>query len=264
MAVRRDGSAVVCRLRRDEPADGAWNMALDEALLELADVDRIATLRFYSWSRPTLSLGYFQASADRAAHPASVGCGMVRRASGGGAILHHLELTYSLAIPTADRMASAARGLHDAVHAALCEALGSLDIAAQIVAARIAGGVQPERVEQPFLCFQRHAPGDIMLGDAKIAGSAQRRHRGAILQHGSVLLARSPFAPELPGIAELCGRRIDPRELADRFCDRLRSRLGLSYDHLGCAGAATCVDVERRAAAIAREKFAAAAWTGRR
>src|SRR5882724_9809402 len=87
------------RLIIDPPAHGAWNMAVDEALLESAAVDGIATLRLYQWSEPTLSLGYFQPAADRQTHPASRECPLVRRASGGGAILHDRELTYSLAIP---------------------------------------------------------------------------------------------------------------------------------------------------------------------
>src|ERR1700690_1334272 len=76
------------RLIWDDSSAGAWNMALDEALLESADADGLATLRFYRWSEPTLSLGYFQAAADRRLHPASLDCTLVRRSSGGGAILH--------------------------------------------------------------------------------------------------------------------------------------------------------------------------------
>src|SRR5437667_329111 len=68
---------------------------------------------------------------------------------------------------------------------------------------RSAGGAQSGH--EPFLCFERRTCGDIILGDAKIVGSAQRRRRGAVLQHGSVLLSRSDFALELPGIAELRG-----------------------------------------------------------
>src|SRR5207245_2680325 len=60
--------------------------------------------------------------------------------------------------------------------------------------------------KEPFtgvLCFQHHTPGDLMIGTAKIAGSAQRKQRGALLQHGAILLTRSPHAPALPGIGEL-------------------------------------------------------------
>lgn len=69
-----------CRLLRHAPAPGAWNMAVDEVLLERA----VACLRFYRWSEPTLSLGYFQAYADRREHPPSLPCAAVRRLTGGG------------------------------------------------------------------------------------------------------------------------------------------------------------------------------------
>ena len=107
----RISAAMTFRWMWDEPASGAWNMALDEALLESAGDDPMATLRFYRWSEPTLSLGYFQRSAERAAHIASRDCPLVRRASGGGAILHDAELTYSLTIPTTDRWSAAAARL---------------------------------------------------------------------------------------------------------------------------------------------------------
>src|SRR4051794_22517252 len=96
---------IACRLIVDSPADGAWNMALDEALLIDAETSGVASLRFYSWREPTLSLGYFQRHTDRAGHAASAGCLLVRRASGGGAILHDRELTYSIALPQAHPLA---------------------------------------------------------------------------------------------------------------------------------------------------------------
>src|SRR5436190_15116613 len=87
------------RLIIDPPLIGPMNMAIDEALLESAATDGVATLRLYQWSEPTLSLGYFQAAEERERHQASTNCPLVRRASGGGAILHDRELTYSLALP---------------------------------------------------------------------------------------------------------------------------------------------------------------------
>ena len=89
----------VCHLLVDPPAGGPWNMALDEALLEASAAQGGLFLRFYSWLPATLSLGYFQSHADRAAHAASVDCPLVRRPSGGGAIVHDRELTYALVVP---------------------------------------------------------------------------------------------------------------------------------------------------------------------
>ena len=90
---------IICRLIVDPPAPGAWNMAVDEALFEQAAKFGTPTLRFYQWSEPTLSLGYFQNYDDRRSHAASLGTAAVRRTTGGGAILHDQELTYSLVWP---------------------------------------------------------------------------------------------------------------------------------------------------------------------
>src|SRR5262245_3748574 len=111
------------RLLIDPPASGAWNMAVDEALLETAATEGLPTLRFYEWERPTLSLGYFQSAADRVHHAASRECPVVRRASGGGAIVHDRELTYSIAVPQANPRSAAAAELYDSFHETLVQAL---------------------------------------------------------------------------------------------------------------------------------------------
>jgi lipoate-protein ligase A len=103
------------RLIIDPPASGAWNMAVDEALLRSAAQRGTATLRFYQWSEPTLSLGYFQAADDRQQHFASLACPLVRRASGGGAIVHDRELTYSLAMPLSNTRTAQATRLYEGI-----------------------------------------------------------------------------------------------------------------------------------------------------
>jgi lipoate-protein ligase A len=226
-------------------------MAVDEVLLEDAD-QGIATLRCYGWSEPTLSLGYFQHAADRANHLASVGCPLVRRASGGGAILHDAELTYSFAAPVADRLGASAAGLYQAIHGALAETL-----AARGIIAHCWGG--PADGAPAFLCFQRRAVGDLVVGANKIAGSAQRRHRRAILQHGSVLLNTSRCAPELPGLQESTGRQLHPAELAEQFRSILAAQLGLRWITVPDPNA-----LSPRAEAVARSKFGAPDWTFRR
>ena len=86
-------------------------MAVDEAIL-LSAADRgEATLRLYQWSRPTLSLGYFQKAADRSVHAASLDWEWVRRSTGGGAIMHHHEATYSLAVPSQKQLSQFNRPL---------------------------------------------------------------------------------------------------------------------------------------------------------
>ena len=185
-----------CRLIFDAPAEGAWNMALDEALLESAGrAGQGGCLRFYAWEVPTISLGYFQHCADRRTHEPSRSCPLVRRATGGGAIVHDRELTYSYTTAVGSHVGSELSALYEAFHTALVEELARRGVAARLCRAP----PRRPREQEPFLCFQRRAERDVLVGDAKIAGSAQRRHRGTLLQHGSVLLRRSVSGPRTGG-----------------------------------------------------------------
>ena len=245
--------ATPCRLLLDPPGDGTWNMAVDEALLGAADGGAVV-LRLYRWGEPTLSLGYFQPFAARGEHVASAGCPVVRRPSGGGAIVHDDELTYSLALPADHPLAARRAELYGAVHGALVDALASLAIQARQASVRdAAGGGQP-----PFLCFERRAVGDVLVGHSKVAGSAQRRRRGAVIQHGSILLGRSRAAPELPGLSELTGRRVEPGTLADAWLEILRDRLGLCWT----AGRIE-PDILNEARRLRRDRYLAERWNRR-
>ncbi len=200
-------------------------MAVDEVLLEWAAVADRCCWRFYRWDQPTLSLGYFQDLDDRSQHDTSLECPVVRRATGGGAILHQHELTYSFVLPAEHRLAKQRQDLYDSVHTTLIATLGSLGIQA-----RLCGQSAAEQHEaNPFLCFQRRSPGDVVVGDTKVAGSAQRRMKGAVLQHGSVLLGRSAAAPELDGLTELGGTAISIQQLTDRWLARLAAELDLCW-----------------------------------
>jgi lipoate-protein ligase A len=77
-----------------------------------------------------------------------------------------------------------------------------------------------------FLCFHHFAAGDLLLGGAKVAGSAQRRHRGALLQHGGILLQQSPHTPTLPGIRELTGKHLKSEEVCAAIVERFRQATG--------------------------------------
>ena len=245
-----------CRLIFDAPADGAWNMALDEALRESAGrAGQGSCLRFYFWNVPTVSLGYFQAYADRETHESSRRCPLVRRATGGGAIVHDLELTYSYATAVGTHLGADLSALYEAFHVGLVEELARHGIAAALCRA------PPKRPgsQEPFLCFQRRAERDVLVGDAKIAGSAQRRHRKTLLQHGSVLLRRSAAAPELDGITELSSVVLDPKELATRWAKRVAASLGLTLR----PGEPSVGELEA-ADRFCQAQFANPSWTKRR
>jgi lipoate-protein ligase A len=257
-----------CRLIVDAPADGGWNMAIDDALLTDAAEQAIATLRFYGWKVPTLSLGYFQTFQSRDEHRPSRGCEIVRRASGGGAILHHHELTYSLAMPAAYWPERAHGRLYCVVHDSLCNALASLGVTGSRRFGADACNSQPQRDEardeapsngEPFLCFERRTEHDVVLAAAKIAGSAQRKRRGAVLQHGSVLLAQSQFAPTLLGVQELAHVSVSPEQLIAAWQPLLADALSLRFNREQLS-AATATEARR----ALEEKFAAEAWLKRR
>jgi lipoate-protein ligase A len=250
----------------DIPRAGADNMATDEALLDaVACGDALAVLRFYEWTPATLSLGYFQSYGEREKHPASSKCPVVRRASGGGAIVHDRELTYSLALSTTHPLAKKTQELYTAVHQAIIDVLREAwsidarfwsDVAVEakstahsdyatlteLVAKKFScADVDDEKnAKEPFLCFLRRAAGDLVVRDSsgsawhKILGSAQRRKAGAILQHGSLILARSPAAPELAGLSELAGVNLSPNQVAERWAARIAAILGLSVVRTNC------------------------------
>ncbi len=241
------------RVIYDPPAAGDWNMAVDEALAESVGQGGSATLRFYGWTPATLSIGYFQSVVDRAQHPASASCPLVRRASGGGAILHDRELTYALVLPADLSAMRGAAALYRTVHSVLRDVLATFGIQVQL------RETSDDRFEQRFLCFQRRAEGDVMCKAVKVGGSAQRRHARAVVQHGSVLLRQSEFAPELPGLAELSGVGISASELASAWTPPLAARLALSP----VVGELT-VSERVSAEAIRTSKFGDRAWSGKR
>jgi lipoyl(octanoyl) transferase len=249
------------RLIIDPPAAGAWNMAVDEALLETAATTGQATLRLYQWQEPTLSLGYFQAAADRQQHLASCGCPLVRRSSGGGAIVHDRELTYGIAVPQPVGNAAAASRLIECVHQTLIKALAELGITAALYRAttECRSPAKPSPESEPFLCFRRRACTDIIHNGEKIIGSAQRRRRGAALQHGSILLGRSCYAPELPGIEDLTGGPVAADEIARRWLPRLEREMDVSL-----VEGKLSEEEQRRAGALVENRFGAAVHLGRR
>ena len=228
-------------------------MAVDEVLLEWAAESGGCWWRFYRWREPTLSLGYFQTLEDRKRHAASRHCVVVRGASGGGAIVHDAEVTYSLAVAAGHPLAKGRAQLYRTVHATLVDVLAGFGIEASLWAGAGAGGE-----DRPFLCFQRRAVGDVVCGAAKIAGSAQRRMRGAVLQHGSVLLERSDAAPELAALADL-GAAIGHEPLIASWAAALSDRLRLAFSRTSLSE-----DQQARAATLVRMKLGSRAWTAHR
>jgi lipoate-protein ligase A len=232
----------------DPPATGAWNMAVDQALLEHCEVIGRPIVRLYQWSPATLSLGYFQKHDERLSHAPSLALDLVRRATGGGAIIHDRELTYSLCMPSQERWSHENRQLYDSVHRAILTVLSDYGIQAELyqpeesqgeraaasstMGDRIAGcGSGAPRSSSPrFLCFERRSPGDVVLKNFKVGGSAQRRGKQALLQHGSILLQKSNFAPERPGIVDLTGKSLNPEAFGEKLLREVALELNLQLE----------------------------------
>jgi lipoate-protein ligase A len=194
-----------CRLIIDaEPLPGDWNMAVDAALLTSASEGAPPTVRWYRWLRPTVSLGYFQSVTNATtAWPAELD--VVRRPTGGGAIVHHHEWTYSCTVPQLAPLLRHPYELYNLVHQALCAAFE------QLCGVKLhTRGSANSGAPGSFLCFLREDARDVCCLGRKVIGSAQRRRRGSLLQHGSILLKASPFAPELPGLVDLVPE-VEPR-----------------------------------------------------
>jgi lipoate-protein ligase A len=213
------------RLFPHEDADGPTNMALDEALLDLVTGDpRASAFRTYGWSEPTLSLGYFQAIADAESEPRWRGVPLVRRPTGGGAIWHDRELTYVLAVPAGHPLARRSGELYRAVHATIASLFAGFGVEAR---RRGESDAPAGTARRPFLCFNDRDPNDLVAGRVKVAGSAQRRRAGAVLQHGSILLAGSARTPELIGAADLASVPFEPERWSELLRRGLPESLGL-------------------------------------
>lgn len=171
------------RLLLTPARSGADNMALDDALLARARDTGEAVLRVYTWTRPTLSLGRNQTArglydADRAR---AAGIDIVRRPTGGRAVLHHREVTYSITAPADD--AGSLRESYDRINRLLLEGLRALGVDARLAEP---AGRAPAPGAAP--CFEEPTAGELVLGGRKLVGSAQVRDDGALLQHGSILI----------------------------------------------------------------------------
>lgn len=265
-----DGFSII-----DRPRRGSENMAIDQQLLELAAEKRKPILRLYEWSEPTLSLGYFQKVLDRKKHATSESLPIVRRATGGGAIVHHHEWTYSVALPDdlIKTNLGAAASLYQCMHSATVRWLGTLDLPAQCWQADQCSATA---LPCSFLCFERRSSGDVVVNPSqssgssltgapmpgsKVMGSAQRRIQGALLQHGSLLVSRSQYAPSLAGIAELCPSIQNEDSMRHSFFSWLSECLCSSFDiRLEKVDALS----QLITGPVSQSKFDCSSWTDRR
>lgn len=213
------------RLLIDPPLSGVRNMAIDEALLDSAAAGGPFTLRLYRWREATISTGYFQRNSPEVARGGRfAGLPVVRRLSGGGAILHHHELTYSVTAPPDHPLAKEPGLLYAAAHAAMRAALREQGVPVEFRGSSHEG-------DKTFLCFSRGDRRDLVALGQKVLGSAQRRRHGAVLQHGSLLLRASEFAPEFPGLTDLFMINLNEESLVRQFISHAGVEMAVELVH---------------------------------
>lgn len=253
------------RLLLTPPLDGVENMALDEALMMRARHSGEGVVRVYSWSAPTLSLGRNQRAAGvyTAQRAAARGVAVVRRATGGRALLHHREITYSVTAPAPAHESLAAS--YRAINAVLLDTLRTLGVPAT-VAER--GKRLPPPGSAP--CFELPATGELMVGGRKLVGSAQIREQEAMLQHGSILVDDDQaLVVELSAVPvgtvaaaatlrEALAHPPSPRDFADVLFAAVRRNWDAS------ARAIEISEIDHDARRGARARYASDDWTWRR
>ena len=248
----------------DEAGSPGWrNMATDQALLDLAAGEGRAFLRLYRWSPAALSFGRNEPALrryDRAAIE-RLGLNPVRRPTGGRAVWHADELTYAVAAP-ADTFGSLAEA-YRRIHETLAGALRELGFPASLASPPARGSALDAGA-----CFASPAGGEVMMGGRKVVGSAQLRERGALLQHGSILLGGSqavvaevttgsPPPDQSTTLAATAGTPVSFGEVA-RAVARAATEWPGEWEEAGTVhGLAT-------AAAMHAEHFRSDAWTWRR
>lgn len=233
------------RLLLTDPADGATNMAIDEALLlSVAAGESPPTLRFFAWTPPCLSLGYAQPIEDAdLKRIANLGFDLVRRPTGGRAILHTDELTYSIITPQTDPRV--AGGIVES-YRRLSEGLmrGLMILGAEVRNDKVFTAENKERerekekedsalsansaVKENPVCFIAPSNYEITANGKKLIGSAQARKRGMVLQHGSL--------PLTGDIARICEALVFENETAREEAKRqVRARATTLESALGRA-----------------------------
>jgi lipoyl(octanoyl) transferase len=175
-----------------EAMSPAMNMAVDEAILQLHSEGKVPpTVRFYTWNPATLSIGYFQKAAKEINMEAlrERGLGFVRRPTGGRAVLHDQELTYSVVVSESHpKMPSSVTEAYKVISMGLLHGFQRLGLHAEMVS--LATEEEKEKYSSPgsSACFDSPSWYELVVEGKKVAGSAQTRQKGVILQHGSILL----------------------------------------------------------------------------
>jgi lipoate-protein ligase A len=265
------------RLLITPPARGAWNMALDESILEhIGRGASLPTLRLYAWDPACLSLGHAQPFADvDMTRLRESGWEVVRRATGGRAILHTDELTYSVIAPDDEpRVAGSVLESYNRLARALLLAVKNLELPVEMNEGKTDGNSTPNPI-----CFEVPSAYEITVDGKKLIGSAQARKKEGVLQHGSlpltgdltricqVLVFESEAAREdaskrllarATTVESALGRAVSWETAARAFIRAFPTQLGLSFERGGLSESEA-----ERADELVQEKYDHPSWTER-
>jgi len=265
------------RLLLTSPAHGAWNMALDESILEhVGRSASLPTLRLYAWDPACLSLGHAQPFADvDMTRLKERGWEVVRRATGGRAILHTDELTYSVIVPNDEpRLAGSVLESYNRLAQALLLAVKNLELPVEMKEGKSDGNSTPNPV-----CFEVPSVYEITVDGKKLIGSAQARKKEGVLQHGSLPLAgdltricqtlvfesesaRTDASKRLLAraatVESALGREISWETAAQAFIRAFEAQLGLSFERGDLSESES-----KRTDELVHEKYDHSSWTMR-
>ncbi|CEI84373.1 octanoyltransferase LipM [Oceanobacillus oncorhynchi subsp. incaldanensis] len=253
----------------------AWNMAFDECLINWHQEGKIPpTLRFYGWEKPSLSIGYFQ-KVDKKIDLEAVErhqCQFVRRLTGGSAVLHDDELTYSLVITESDPdIPVSVQEAYHVLAEGIFEGYRNLGIPAEYAT------LDRESARgRTAICFEKPAFYEMVVDGKKLSGNAQTRKKGVLMQHGSIPMSmntnmlfdlfvfssekirersRAAFSKKAVTINQLTNREHRYDMLTDAFKEGFKEGLGLEFHPLQLTKA-EWDEVEQ----LAQSKYETEAW----
>ena len=268
---------ITWRLIKTPPARGAWNMAVDEAILEHAGRgDVLPTLRLYAWEPPCLSLGIAQPFSDvDIPRLESHGWEVVRRVTGGRAILHTNELTYSVNGSSDEpNLAGTVLESYNRLAGALLAAVQDLSLPVEMKEGKAENNGEPNPV-----CFEVPSTYEITVDGKKLIGSAQARRKEGVLQHGSLPLtgdltricqalafpdesarenAMRRLLARATTVQSVLGREVAWETAAQAFIRAFEAQLGLAFEEGELSESELA-----RAEELVTEKYAHPSWTQR-
>lgn len=276
----------VWRLVTGSAASGAWNMSIDEAILISAGrKEFLPTMRLYAWQPPCLSLGYAQPVKNvNLSSLTTYGWDLVRRPTGGRAILHIDELTYAVIAPNNEpRLTGGVLESYQHLSEAILLALMVLGIEAQSKAKPLPAPTQPtgfgDKVDQNPVCFEMPSNYEITVNGKKLVGSAQARKNDGILQHGSLPLygdlsriswalafkdeqARANAATRLldraTTVESVLNQKVSWEEASQAFIEGFKRELNIIFEQSDLSPTELALAEELR-----HTKYAAPTWTNR-